>query len=280
MKSKCLVCGGMFRPSRISGLLICEECKFTTADLTISEEQLRQIYTASYFAGDEYRDYVADQPVIEKQFRLRLGRLLKFVPDAHKKNLFEIGCAHGFFLALAKNTFRSVEGIDMSDDAIDYARRVLKVDASSSEFLTHEFVTAPDVVCMWDTIEHLRRPDLYIKKIADSLPRGGLLALTTSDVDSWMARARGSKWRQIHPPTHLHYFSRKTLSRLLHGNGLGIRHIGTEGMYRRLDTMVYIILCLKHNFRDLYAYFSKTRLLNWDLYLNLGDIMFVVAEKV
>jgi hypothetical protein len=95
-----------------------------------------------------------------------------------------------------------------------------------------------------------------------------------------MARARGSKWRQIHPPTHLHYFSRKTLSRLLHGNGLGIRHIGTEGMYRRVDTMVYIILCLKHNFRDLYAYFSKTRLLNWDLYLNLGDIMFVVAEKV
>jgi 2-polyprenyl-3-methyl-5-hydroxy-6-metoxy-1,4-benzoquinol methylase len=162
---------------RISGLLICEECKFTTADLTISEEQLRQIYTASYFAGDEYRDYVADQPVIEKQFRLRLGRLLKFVPDAHKKNLSEIGCAHGFFLALAKNTFRSVEGIDMSDDAIDYARCVLKVDASSSEFLTHEFVTAPDVVCMWDTIEHLRRLDLYIKKIADSLPRGGLVGV-------------------------------------------------------------------------------------------------------
>ena len=40
-----------------------------------------------------------------------------------------------------------------------------------------------------------------------------------------------------------------------------------------------IILRLNHNFRGLYAYFSKTRLLNWDLYLNLGDIVFVVAEK-
>jgi 2-polyprenyl-3-methyl-5-hydroxy-6-metoxy-1,4-benzoquinol methylase len=279
MKSNCLVCGGKFRPSRMSGLLTCEECKFTTADLTISEEQLRQLYTASYFAGDEYRDYIADQPVIEKQFRLRLRRILKFVPDAHTKNLFEFGCAHGFFLALAKNRFRSVEGIDISDDATAYARRVLRVDARSSEFLAHEFVTEPHVVCMWDTIEHLRRPDLYIKKIADSLPRGGLLALTTSDVDSWMARARGSKWRQIHPPTHLHYFSRKTLSRLLHRNGLEIKYIGTEGMYRRVDTMAYIILCLKHNFRDLYAYFSEARLLDWDLYLNLGDIMFVVAEK-
>jgi 2-polyprenyl-3-methyl-5-hydroxy-6-metoxy-1,4-benzoquinol methylase len=281
MKSDCLVCGGRLSPSRrYPGLLTCEECKFTTANIAISEEQLRQLYTANYFAGDEYRDYVADRLVVEKQFRLRLKRLLKFVSDAHRKNLFEIGCAHGFFLALAKNTFHSVEGVDISTDAIEYARQILGENAKNSEFLTHEFVKAPDVVCMWDTIEHLSRPDLYIEKIADSLPRGGVLALTTADLDSWVARARGSKWRQIHPPTHLHYFSRKTLKRLLGRNGLEITCIRTEGMYRRVDTMAYIILCLKHNRRDLYSHLQKTRLLDWDLYLNIGDILFVVAKKV
>jgi 2-polyprenyl-3-methyl-5-hydroxy-6-metoxy-1,4-benzoquinol methylase len=279
MRAKCLVCGGNLRPSRISGLLTCEECKFTTADLTISEEQLRQLYTASYFAGDEYRDYVADRPVIEKQFQLRLRRFLKFVPDAHKKSLFEIGCAHGFFLALAKDKFRSAEGIDISVEAIAYARKNLGVNAGNWDFLTHKFVSAPDVVCMWDTIEHLSRPDLYIQKIADSLARGGLLALTTGDLDSWVARTRGSKWRQIHPPTHLHYFSSRTLHRLLHQNGLEVQYSGTEGMYRHVDTMAYIVLCLKNNYRDLYSYLSKTRLFHWDLYLNLGDIIFVVAKK-
>jgi 2-polyprenyl-3-methyl-5-hydroxy-6-metoxy-1,4-benzoquinol methylase len=277
---ECFVCGGKFRPSRISGLLSCEECKFTTADLNICQEQLRQLYTARFFTGEEYRDYVADRPVIEKQFRLRLRRLLKYVPDAQQKNLFEIGCAYGFFLGLAKSDFHSVQGIDISDDAVDYARRVVRVDAKSADFLTHEFVNEPHVVCMWDTIEHLPRPDLYLKKIALSLPRGSLFALTTNDLDSWMARARGGKWRQIHPPTHLHYFSRKTLGTLLDRNRLEIKYIATEGMYRRVDTMAYIILCLKYNFRDLYEYFSKTGLLNWDLYLNLGDIVFVVAEKV
>src|SRR5580704_19242407 len=98
VRRNCLVCGGKFRPSPMPGLLTCEECKFTTANLVLSEEQLRQLYTAGYFAGNEYRDYVADRAIIEKQFRLRLRRLLKFVPDAGKKNLFEIGCAHGFFL--------------------------------------------------------------------------------------------------------------------------------------------------------------------------------------
>ena len=155
----------MLRPSRISGLLMCEECKFTTADLTISEEQLRQLYAGTYFAGDEYRDYIADRPVIERQFKLRLRRLLRFVPDAHKKSLFEIGCAYGFFLSIAKNTFHSAEGIDISNEAIKYARQVLGLNARSSEFLAHEFDMAPDVVCMWDTIEHLCRPDLYIEKL-------------------------------------------------------------------------------------------------------------------
>jgi 2-polyprenyl-3-methyl-5-hydroxy-6-metoxy-1,4-benzoquinol methylase len=260
-------------------LLTCVECKFTTANLTLSEEQLRQLYTANYFTGNEYRDYVADRAVIEKQFQRRLKRLLRLVPDAPAKNLFEIGCAHGFFLEVARNDFRSLAGIDFSEDAVAYARQNLGVEAQSSEFLTYQFVVSPDVICLWDTIEHLARPDLYLRKIADSLPRGGVLALTTGDLDSWIARARGSKWRQIHPPTHLQYFSRKTLSRLLSRNGFEIECIKSEGMYRRVDTMAYIVLCLKDNRRQLYSRLSKTRLLNWDLYLNLGDIMFVVARK-
>src|ERR1700693_722426 len=280
MKGNCLVCGGKFRPSRIRGLLTCEECKFTTANLTLSEEQLRQLYTGSYFAGNEYRDYVADRSVVEKQFRVRLRRLLQFVTGAPSKNLFEIGCAHGFFLQVARNAFHSVEGIDISEDAIAYARQNLGLQAWSSEFLTYQFAALPDLICLWDTIEHLSRPDLYIQKMADSLPRKGLLALTTGDLDSWLARTRGSKWRQIHPPTHLHYFSRKTLSRLLRRYGFETKFMGSEGMYRSVDTMAYIVLCLKHNLPGLFSCLRRTHFLNWDLYLNLGDIIFVVAEKI
>jgi SAM-dependent methyltransferase len=280
MKGYCLVCGGKYHPSRIPGLLTCEECKFTTANLTLSEEQLQQLYTAGYFAGNEYRDYVADRPVIEKQFRLRLRRLRQWMTDTHEKNLFEIGCAHGFFLQVARDAFRSVEGIDISEDATAYARQNLGLHARSADFLTHQFVAPPDLICLWDTIEHLRRPDLYIQKIADSLPRRGLLALTTGDLDSWLAQARGSKWRQIHPPTHLHYFSRKTIGRLLERHGFEIKLIGSEGMYRSVDTMAYIVLCLKHKIPGFYSLLRRTGLLNWDLYLDLGDILFVVAEKI
>ena len=43
--------------------------------------------------------------------------------------------------------------------------------------------------------------------------------------------------------------------------------------------MAYILLCLKHQRPNLYATLKKAHLLNWDLYLNLGDILFVVAER-
>jgi SAM-dependent methyltransferase len=277
--ARCIVCGGKFCPSRIAGLLECEECKFTTADLSIAEEDLRQLYTERYFAGEEYRDYLGDRPVIEKQFRLRMRKLLKFVKCPAEKNMFEIGCAYGFFLSIAKSAFRSVEGIDLSTEATAYASSVLGVNAHSEDFLNYQFGIVPDVLCMWDTVEHLSRPDLCIQKIAETLTPGGLLALTTSDMDSFVARVRGSKWRQIHPPTHLHYFSRDTLKRLLRRHGFVVREICTEGVYRSTDTMAYIVLCLKSERPGLYARLRKMGLLNWDLYLNLGDIVFVVAEK-
>jgi cyclopropane fatty-acyl-phospholipid synthase-like methyltransferase len=280
MKPDCLVCGGTLSPSaRYPGLLTCEACSFTTADLALSEEQLRQLYTARYFAGEEYRDYVADRPVIEKQFRLRLRRLLKFVPVEQRRNLLEIGCAHGFFLSVAAEAFNSVEGIDISADATKYGSEILGVNTQNAEFLTYRLTSVPDVISMWDTIEHVSRPDLYLKKIAETLAPGGILALTTADLESWVAKIRGHNWRQIHPPTHLHYFSRRTLPALLARCGLEVISMRAEGMYRSVDTMAYIILCLKSNRQNLYAQFRKAGLFNWDFYLNLGDILFVVAQK-
>ena len=114
--------------------------------------------------------------------------IVALIPDARGKRSFEIGCAHGFFLEMARNTFLSVEGIDISDDAIAYARHHLGLEARSADFLTHQFAVQPDLICLWDTVEHLSRPDLYLQKMADSLSPGGLLALTTGDLDScWLA---------------------------------------------------------------------------------------------
>jgi SAM-dependent methyltransferase len=273
------VCGGAFAASALPGLLACGTCSFTTADLTVSDAELLRLYGHDYFAGQEYRDYVAERPLIQRNFKARLDRLLRYVKDPGSKRLFEIGSAYGFFLEVAGEHFRSVEGIDISVDAAAYARNELGVRVSAGEFLTHEVAAPVDVVCLWDTIEHLRDPDLYIEKAGRHLTPGGVLVLTTGDIGSWIARWRGAQWRQIHPPTHLHYFSKRTLTRLLERQGFTVRYAGYDGMYRSVDMMAYILLNIKQSRPGLYRALKKLGVLNWNLYLNLYDILYMIATK-
>jgi hypothetical protein len=193
--------------------------------------------------------------------------------------LFEIGSAYGFFLEVARARFASVQGIDISVDAATYATQTLNLPVHAGDFLDYDLALAPDVLCLWDTVEHLQHPDRYLRKAAAHMKPGAIIAITTGDIGSLLARWRGEKWRQIHPPTHLHYFSKATLRRLLERNGFEIRYSGYDGVYRSMDTVAYIVLNIKHQWPRLYSALKKTGLLNWNFYLNMYDIMFLIAQK-
>ena len=275
----CLVCGGVFEPAAIRGLLRCASCGFITADVRLSHAELERLYREPYFRGQEYRDYVAERPLFVKQFELRLKTLLRYVPEARRTGLFEIGAAYGFFLDLARRHFQQVAGIDLSREAAAYAREVVGVPVAAGDFLEYPLEGAVDVVCMWDTIEHLEKPAAYIARIGAHMQPGGVLALTTGDIRSWVARWRGGKWRQIHPPSHLHYFSKDTLRLLLAKYGFDVCYASYAGSYRSADTVAYLVLSLKHKMPGLYGRLRAAGLLSWSFYSNFYDIVYVIAKK-
>jgi hypothetical protein len=279
VRGRCLICGGSYRSSRLPGLQECESCGFISADLELSAAQLRELYAERYFSGDEYKDYVAERELHEKHFSHRLSLLLRYVSDPGTKTLFEVGCAHGFFLNLARMKFREVRGIEISEAAARYGRDVLHLDVTAGDLLQQASIGHPDVVCLWDTIEHLDRPDQYMAALSAAIPKGGVIAVTTGDIGSFVARIRGPKWRQIHPPTHLHYFSVATLSRLLRNHGFEVFHMVHEGTYRSLDTAAYIILNIKHRKPQLYEALRKTGLLRFHFYLNVYDIVLILGRR-
>lgn len=274
----CLVCGGVFQSSELPGLLRCTTCTFVTADVAISTAELTSLYSKDYFAGEEYKDYVAERDLIEKHFRIRLKKLLRYTPAPSRRRLLEIGCAYGFFLTVAREYFKSVEGIDISRDAVNYAKERLKLPVHLGDFLDYKLHENVDLVCLWDTIEHLQSPHLYLQQVAQNMNPGGIIALTTGDIGSLVARCRGGRWRQIHPPTHLHYFSKATLAHLLRNYGFRVLYCGSDGMFRSLDTIAYIVLNIKHHQPKVYSALKRLGLLNWNVYLNLYDIMFVIAQ--
>lgn len=278
--ARCLVCGAALGPHpRLPGLRECCGCGFITADLALSEDELRTLYSADYFHGDEYADYVAEGPELRENFRRRLDTLLHYQPQEERQRLFEIGAAYGFFLDEARSSYEHVSGVDISDSAAEYARTHFGVDVAAADYLTQQFPEQVDTLCMWDTIEHLGRPRDFIEKAARDVRPGGLLALTTGDIGSLNARLRGRRWRMIHPPTHLHYFSRHTLVRLLDSAGFDVVHLETAGNTRSVRGIVYAILVLRGGRQGLFDKVKALPGLGQSVTLDLRDIVYIIARR-
>ncbi len=235
-----------------------------------------ELYTSGYFAGGEYVDYLADKPVLQRNFRRRIAQLRRLVPCGR---LLEIGAAHGYFLELA-GAHWDAHGLEICRDAAE-AARAEGLDVRCADFLAlPDEPEAYDLICLWDTLEHLAHPVRYLEKAGRWLRPGGCLALTTGDVASLVSRLRGPRWRLIHPPTHLYYFSAATLRRAAARAGLVVERLGPIGYVRSSRSMAHAVLmqCARPHPRC-YSLVTLGGRLDLPVYLNLRDIVMMVARK-
>lgn len=258
----------------------CPKCGLAYVKTMPTLEELAHMYSAEFFKGSSsYADYVAEKKSLQNNFQRRLPVLRKYAPSGR---LYEAGCAHGFFLELARQHWE-VSGSDISEDAVRYARDELGLNVQVGDF--ESLPPAPnsyEVVVMWDTIEHLYDPVLAVQKSAEALRPGGILALTTGDIDTPVPRFQKKNWRLVHP-CHLYYFSRQSMTYLLEKHGLEVVHFSHPGNYRTLTQMAMVLTYGKtrENWRhSLFHQIEKLSFLNHlTINVNLFDIMFVVARK-
>ena len=278
--NNCIVCEGPRAATLYDGILRCEACGYVFADMSLSDEELLRLYNEEFFTGAEFSDYASDEKFFRKNFELRFKELSRFMEPARHRRLLEIGSAYGFFLDTVKQHFESAEGIDITDAGTLHARERLGLNVVQADFLAHDYSARKfDVVCMWDTVEHLREPQAYVEKIAAHTEPGALLALTTGDIASLNARLRGARWRLIHPPTHLHYFSPATIGRMLDAHGFEVVYNRYCGFWRSFGNVAYNVLVLRQNRPALFRPVERTGLARLGFYLNLYDIMYVIARR-
>jgi len=245
----------------------------------MSTDELSALYGHDYYHGDEYGNYIDEKAALQANFAGRVKELFHLPGISAQSQLYEIGCAYGFFLEMVQNRFQKVSGIDISEDATAYARDVVGVNAKAGNFLNTDLPYQPDIICMWDVIEHLAAPEKVIAHAAKAMKPGGYICITTGDIGSFVARMRGPKWRIVHPPTHLHYFDQKTLSQLLSQNGLEPVSITYPPIVRTVGTILHGVLSMRLQADALYRFLSQFPGQNISIPINLYDIMFVVAQK-
>jgi 2-polyprenyl-3-methyl-5-hydroxy-6-metoxy-1,4-benzoquinol methylase len=252
-------------------------------DYRSSPEELRTFYSAAYFqGGDErqgYHDYQALGVSMTATARLRLQDMARLCSPGR---LLEVGCAMGFFLRVAAQAGWDVQGVELSDYAAQAARDQFELPVTTGRLEDAQFPSASfDAVAIWDVIEHVPEPVSLVCEVARVLRPGGLVALSTGDVDSLLARLSGSRWHLYNFPQHLSFFSPVTVSRLLESVGLHVVRLHHAGAMYTLEYIAHRLKTVCPN--RLTAWLSQilhdTWAGRWSIWLNLWDIMTVSAIK-
>lgn len=282
MDKVCLVCSNAaYHPIYQDTLLKCSSCGFVTANMNIDVKELEKVYTENYFKGEEYVDYLRDKGILQTNFKKRLNKIRKTIGFQNITSSLEIGCAYGFFAETLLQRIPKTKyvGYDIVPEAISYGRDILKQNVFCKDYLAVEHEQKMTDIFMWDVIEHLPNPEDFIEKVSTELESGGRIYITTGDIDRLLPRVQKQKWRMIHPPSHLHYFSKKTISALLEKKGFEIIDVSYPPVYRSIRLIFFSLFMLRKKpgkfVQKVYSWIPEKA----NIPLNTYDIMFVIAKR-
>ena len=145
--------------------------------------------------------------------------------------LLDIGCGEGAFLKLFPKTVWRIWGVEINPHHAKKAQRLSGAQIYTQPVerikLRYSFF---DVVTLWHVLEHLTNPDMVLKKITRSIKSGGFLVIEVPQSQALYRKIFGRFWQLLIPPQHLYFWSRKSLTDLLHRSGYRVVKVSYLGI--------------------------------------------------
>lgn len=192
----------------------------------------------------------------------RLQQTFSLLQNISYKRVLDIGCATGYFGEILKKQGKYVVGVDVSQKAINIAKR--KLDKAYALDLEQENLPKLkpfDLILLSEVIEHLFTPELTFQKLLKLLKPKGYILISTPNFLYWGNRLQLLKGdfkysnQGVFDHGHIHFYSYKTLTQLIKENNLLL--IGENHIYPSLVSKLFskysqnlfashlIILCQK-----------------------------------
>lgn len=163
-----------------------------------------------------------------------------------EKRVLDIGCGSGALGSHLKHTNPPavVHGLDASPEAGKRATERLDRFACLDLDLEPlpDFGTRYDLIVMGDVLEHLKRPDLFLKSAGELLDQGGSMIVSVPNIANYSIRLRlltGSfayTDSGILDRSHLRFFTRQTIGDLFTACGYDViaeRYVSRFGAFCR-----------------------------------------------
>ncbi|MFA5103949.1 MAG: glycosyltransferase [Candidatus Margulisiibacteriota bacterium] len=214
-----------------------------------------------------------------KTFRYNLNKIASYLPK--NGTLLDVGANCGAFLKIASEAGYTAQGVEPSGWCTDYARqklgqKVTKGTVSDLDPSEKEF----DVVTMFDVLEHLLNPINDLELVNKRMKKGGMLILSTLDIDSILPKILGGKWPWL-MDMHIYYFNSQIIEQILQKTGFKV--VYSRG-YTHIINLDYLLLKLENmsiwGAGNIGKFLRMVRINRIQLPISFGDIKLFVAKKL
>jgi len=221
--TSCLICNStrlaILDDYKKDHLCKCRDCGFVFAQKKPGLQELL----------DEYAKYSRSNVISDITIKRYAGLLDLFEKYRANNTIIDVGAGDGHFIESAKQAGWKAYATEFDDRAVELCRQkgVLveqgKLDTDNYE---NDFF---DIIFSSEVLEHINNPVEEIRNFNQILRKGGLVFITTPNLNSISHKILKHKWNIFHYPEHLCYYTPKTLKKLFEDNGFKKIAIQTTG---------------------------------------------------
>jgi len=214
----------------------CRNCKFIYVNPIDKASEINKAYS---------QRKSTDASII-RESRLRASKSQIGLVKRYKNGtyLLDIGCGEGFFLFNASNAGYITKGIELSQDAVEYAKREFGLDVEAKPFEELRFPEGYfDVVTLWQVLEHVPYPLVILEEVHKILKPEGMLVASTPNIEGIPAKILGKRWWSIRR-LHINQFTIKTLTTVL--KNTGFKNISSVSYKEYISLLMLFLPVLKY----------------------------------
>ncbi len=223
----------------------CSDCNHIQVNPIPDEQTLLALYQHNEddsFYGNSCSASILEKSNSDKNFLKRYysDRIDVIHQNISNKeaNIMDFGCTHGNFVkAIIDSGFKNAYGYDVAENLVEQGKmNGLKLYTGNIDEFSNSFNDFFDMILSYHVFEHLPEPKDTLSKIHSCLKKGAFMYVNVPHINSLQVKILKEKSVIIDPPFHLHYFTKKSITKLFEDQGFEIIKVTTPFWEKSTDT--------------------------------------------
>jgi len=204
---------------KISHILQCQHCYhlfiYPVPLGELKERNMNSLSDAELFHSSLlkilYKKFIIDKEVCVVK---------KFLTTSSKLRLLDIGCGTGWTTSLWREHGFETLGLESSLVRSEVAKNKYGLEVITEHFENFSKATYEhfDIIILRHLLEHIDRPKEFLEKVRAILKSQGILLIVIPNINCMGRFVFRENWEWV-LPWHLHFYTPKTLTRLLEDTG-------------------------------------------------------------